>query len=91
VKSETATTMILERIITVFKRDNDSLFKMIKADEVDIPTLRLLFLARYDDPYYYRPYRLNKNAFKTLVEMVPELREFPLNKFDLFIEAHSKS
>jgi hypothetical protein len=80
--------MKVERNILVFKKKGDSsLVKEINIDHLDIPKIKKLFKLLPDDPKFYRPYRIEKEQYETIVQYVPELKVYPWNKFHLTIEA----
>ena len=49
----------MERLIFIFNKSDDSLFKEINADALTIGMISKLFTAADDDPNFYRPYKIN--------------------------------
>jgi hypothetical protein len=78
--------MKVQRIILVFKKEEEAAFKEIKADVLEFDLIKKLFTPMEDDPFIYRPYAINEFQYLELMKKVPELKDYPIAKFDLYIE-----
>ena len=79
--------MKIERIILVFKKTEETVFKEINADDLDFSLLETLFVPFADDPNIYRPYEIGQTQYNELIKYKSELISYPITEFDLFIEA----
>lgn len=81
--------MKIERIISVFKKDEDTLVKEIKAKSLTLETIKGLFKVKEDDPDFYGPEKIEKMQYDNLIVYVPELEKYPYEKYELYLEAVS--
>lgn len=80
--------MKIERAISVFDKSKDSLIKEINVDILDLYFLKELFgNSTIDDPYNYKPFKINDFQYEKLQEIIKELKDYPLSSFELYIEA----
>ncbi|MEO8150265.1 MAG: hypothetical protein ABI723_21705 [Bacteroidia bacterium] len=81
--------MKIERVILIFKKTQETVFKEINADGLKLSLIKKLFKAFDDDPNFYRPYKINQIQYDELIKHNPELKLYPCTKFDLYLEAYS--
>jgi len=81
--------MKIERIISVYKINEDKLFKEIEANDIKLSFIKQLFSPLDDDPNFYRPYKIEKRQYDALLKQKKELLMFPCSDFDLYLEAVS--
>ncbi len=61
----------------------------IKADDLNLSTIKKIFSLKDDDPKLYRPYKVTKKEYDFLVRYKKELESYPVSKFDLYLETYS--
>ncbi len=79
--------MKIERIIFVFKIEEDKLFSEIDANNINLSIIKKLYNEREDDPYFYRPLKIEQTQYDILAEYVPELKKYHYSKFESYLEA----
>lgn len=79
--------MKIERVILIFDKEKENLLKEINADNLDISIIKKLFKETENDPYFYKPYKLEQLEYDEIVKYIPELEAYSYKKFDLYLEA----
>lgn len=81
--------MKIERIIFVFKKEEETIFKKINADDLKIALIKKIFKPLKEDPKFYRPCKIEEEQYIELIKYKKELLAFPLSKYDLYLETVS--
>ncbi len=81
--------MKIERIILIFKKGAEKLLKEIIVNNLEISIIKKLFKSKDGDPHFYSPYLIEQIQYNNLIKYVPELNEYPSEKFELYLEAFS--
>lgn len=84
--------MQIERVILVFDKTEDKLIAEINADHLKLDFIKRIFgNSTIDDPNNYKPFKINKFQFVKLSEITEEIKNYPLTKFELVIEAYQNN
>ena len=81
--------MKIDRIIFIFEKEKNTVFKQINAADLNIVTIKKIFKPGKDDPKFYRPCKIEEEHYAELLKYKKELINYPLNKFDLYLETVS--
>lgn len=75
--------MKVERIISWFKIENESLSGEINIDHIDLDTLKKIFKTKEEDPLMYYPYDINEIIAKELTQYINLTFEFDKYTYQL--------
>jgi hypothetical protein len=80
---------MIQREISIYEPFGD---QWIASLQIDITPEQLsTFLEAFDDdPDYYRPYAVDQLHYDLLIALVPELHEYKLSHFAIYLEAFEK-
>jgi len=81
--------MKIERVVFIFEKDEDKLIAKLTAKNLDSDVLKRLFTLKEGDPEFYSPNKIEKKQYDAIINYIPELENYPCEKFELYLEAVS--
>lgn len=78
--------MKIVREVSIYYKEKDD---FLKSFVIDIPLneIKEIFGEHMpDDPGYYAAYQVQEKEYKRLINYCPELSEYPLNTWDVFLQ-----
>lgn len=83
--------MKIKRVIRVFRHSDDELVTDILISSQQSNRIKKLFTANFGDDKYYGIYEIDLVQFNIIVNFLPELKNYPLNLFELYFTAFKVS
>ncbi len=81
--------MKIDRSIGIYKKQENSLFKEILINDIDIAILNNIFEQKKNDPNLYEVYPISKAQYLTLTKYKKELASYAYSLFDMYMETYT--
>jgi len=65
------------------------LFSKNIDSEIDLLSLKTIFLHHTDDPMLFNEYPVDEEAYEKLLDYLPWLRSYPIREFDIYVSCES--